>query len=61
MTCFFAFIVGFLTAKILFDKDDNTEKENIKETPPLVRWMNRPVGSKPITYEDWKKENGIKD
>ena len=61
LIAFFAFISGFLTANILLDKDRESEKETIRETPPLVRWMSRPVGSKPITYEDWKKENGIKE
>lgn len=58
---FLAFFCGFLTAKLIFDKEEKESSELPRETPPLVRWMNRPVGSKPITYEDWKKENGIKD
>ena len=61
MTCFIAFIVGYLLAKILDNLNKEEKPEAPKETPPLVRWMSRPVGSKPITYEDWKKENGIKD
>lgn len=58
---FLAFFCGFLTAKLIFDKEEKEPSEPPRETPPLVRWMNRPVGSKPITYEDWKKENGIKE
>lgn len=58
---FLAFLCGFLTAKLIFDKEEKEPAELPRETPPLVRWMNRPVGSKPITYEDWKKENGIKE